>query len=69
MSESDRNSLHYAYFVFIIIIRVVEFPAYIGGIFIMGKLGCRATLSGGLILSGIACLITGLVPEGYTQTV
>lgn len=44
--------------------RVVEFPAYIGGIFIMGKFGCRPTLSGGLILSGIACLITGLVPEG-----
>lgn len=44
--------------------RIVEIPAYIGGIFVMDKLGRRPTLSGGLIISGIACLITGLVPEG-----
>jgi OCT family organic cation transporter-like MFS transporter 4/5 len=43
---------------------VVEIPAYIGGMFVMDKLGRRPTLSGGLIISGIACLITGLVPEG-----
>ncbi|XP_046657878.1 organic cation transporter protein-like [Daphnia pulicaria] len=42
---------------------VVEIPAYIGGMFVMDKLGRRPTLSGGLIISGIACLITGLVPE------
>ena len=42
----------------------MEIPAYIGGIFVMDKLGRRPTLSGGLIISGIACLITGLVPEG-----
>jgi OCT family organic cation transporter-like MFS transporter 4/5 len=46
------------------IYRVVEIPAYIGGMFVMDKLGRRPTLSGGLIISGIACLITGLVPEG-----
>ncbi len=47
-----------------IVRRLIEFPAYIGGIFLMDKLGRRPTLSGGLIVSGIACLITGLVPEG-----
>lgn len=48
------------------IVRIVEFPAYIAGIFFMDKVGRRPTLSGGLILSGIACLITGVVPEGKT---
>ncbi|EFX70747.1 hypothetical protein DAPPUDRAFT_60927, partial [Daphnia pulex] len=41
----------------------MQIPAYIGGMFVMDKLGRRPTLSGGLIISGIACLITGLVPE------
>lgn len=41
----------------------VEIPAYISGIFLMDRLGRRPTLSGGLIASGVACLITGLVPE------
>lgn len=42
----------------------MEFPACIAGIFMMSKLGCRPTLSGGLILCGFTCLITGIVPEG-----
>lgn len=42
----------------------MEFPACIASIFIIDKLGCRPTLSGGLILCGVTCLITGLVPEG-----
>ncbi|KAK4024994.1 hypothetical protein OUZ56_010492 [Daphnia magna] len=41
----------------------VEIPAYISGIFLVDKLGRKPTLSGGLIASGVACLITGLVPE------
>ncbi|KAK4024948.1 hypothetical protein OUZ56_010443 [Daphnia magna] len=43
--------------------RAVEIPAYISGIFLVDKLGRKPTLSGGLIASGVACLITGLVPE------
>lgn len=50
------------------IIRVVEIPAYLIGIYLVDKLGRRPTFSGGLILSGIACLITGLVPEGKTES-
>merc|ERR1712071_267824 len=43
---------------------VAEVPSYLIGIFVMNRYGRRITLSGGLLLSGLACLITGLVPEG-----
>jgi len=41
---------------------VAEVPSYLIGIFVMNRYGRRITLSGGLLLSGLACLITGLVP-------
>ena len=44
--------------------RVAEVPSYLIGIFVMNRYGRRITLSGGLLLSGLACLITGLVPGG-----
>lgn len=45
--------------------RVIEIPACIAGIFVIDKIGRRNTLSGGLIFCGIACLIAGVLPEGY----
>ena len=44
--------------------RIVELPSYIIGIFAMDHFGRRITLSGCLFLSGSACLITGLIPNG-----
>lgn len=44
--------------------RVTEIPSGIAGIYSIRIFGHRTTLSGGLILGGIACLITGLVPVG-----
>lgn len=41
---------------------VTEIPSGIAGIYSIRIFGHRTTLSGGLILGGIACLITGLVP-------
>jgi len=41
---------------------VVEVPSYVVGIIVMNSVGRRFTLSGGLLISGLACLITGLVP-------
>jgi hypothetical protein len=44
--------------------RLVEIPAYLCGIYVTDKVGRRPTLCAGMIISGLACLITGLVPEG-----
>lgn len=44
--------------------RLVEIPAYLCGIYVTDKVGRRPTLCAGMIISGFACLITGLVPEG-----
>ena len=44
--------------------RIVEIPAYLFGIWAVERLGRRMSLCSGLILGGISCLITGLVPEG-----
>jgi len=45
------------------LLMVIEIPAQICVILAMNKAGRRITLSGGLILCGISCLATGLVPK------
>ena len=45
-------------------IRLVELPSYAAGILFMDKVGRRPTLSGGLLLSGVSCLVTGFIPPG-----
>ena len=47
--------------------RLIEIPANIAGIFAVDRAGRRITVSGGLLIGGLACLITGLVPEGITR--
>lgn len=49
----------------------MEIPAYFVGIFVIDKIGRRPTLSSGLIVGGVACLIVGLIPERelFTHTV
>ena len=44
--------------------RIVEIPAYIAGMYAMDRIGRRPTLSSGLLVSGLACLVTGLAPSG-----
>ena len=48
--------------------RLVEIPAYVCGMYITDKLGRRPTLGFGMVISGLSCLVTGLVPEGIIQT-
>lgn len=48
----------------VILFRLVELPAYLLGLFVVDKLGRRTMLSGGLIISGVGCLVSGLVPTG-----
>jgi OCT family organic cation transporter-like MFS transporter 4/5 len=42
----------------------VEIPAYVFFIYITEKIGRRLTISAGLMISGLGCLITGLLPAG-----
>ena len=44
--------------------RLIEFPAYISGMYATDKFGRRPTVGIGFIVSGLACLTTGLVPQG-----
>ena len=44
--------------------RLIEIPAYLCGLYSTDKFGRRATVGIGFVGSGLACLITGLVPEG-----
>ena len=44
--------------------RFVEIPGSILGIYMMDKIGRRVTISGSMLLSGIACLSAGLLPTG-----
>ena len=44
--------------------RIVEIPAHVGSIISLEKLGRRFTLSASLLISGLACLATGLLPNG-----
>ena len=48
----------------IFFIRLVEIPAYICGVFVNDKFGRRPSLAFGLLASGAACLVTGLVSGG-----
>ena len=45
-------------------LRLVEIPAYLAGRFAVDHVGRRLPLIGGLLVGGLACLATGLVPEG-----
>jgi len=42
----------------------VDVPAYILGGFLVNWIGRRPTESVGLLICGLACLATGLVPDG-----
>ena len=42
----------------------MEIPAIFSGMYATDKLGRRSILAVSLIFSGLACLTTGLVPEG-----
>jgi len=44
--------------------RLVEIPAYLAGRFAVDRVGRKVPLVVGLLAGGIACLATGLVPEG-----
>lgn len=44
--------------------RLVEIPAYLLGMLVVEKIGRRTMLCGGLVISGIGCLVSGLVPTG-----
>jgi len=45
------------------LLMLVEIPAHVFSMFVMDKAGRRLTLTSGLIVSGLACLATGLVPS------
>jgi len=45
------------------LVMLVEIPAHFFSIFMMNKAGRRMTLTGSLLISGLTCLSTGLVPE------
>jgi len=42
----------------------VEIPAYILGKIIVNRFGRKPALMSGLLAGGLACLATGLVPQG-----
>jgi len=42
----------------------VEIPAYIVGKIIVNRFGRKPALMSGLLAGGLACLATGLVPQG-----
>ena len=44
--------------------RLVELPAYIIGAYVINRTGRRITICGSIVLSGIACLAIGFVPDG-----
>jgi len=48
--------------------RLVEIPAYLAGRFAVDRVGRKVPLVVGLLAGGIACLATGLVPEGRYST-
>ena len=52
---------------FVYACRAVELLSGLAGIYSMEKFGHRATLTGGLVFSGIACLITGVIADGNEQ--
>ncbi|EFX66628.1 hypothetical protein DAPPUDRAFT_302495 [Daphnia pulex] len=56
------NNLSSSFYINYELIMLVEIPAYIFGIYITDKVGRRLTLSVGLLISGVGCLITGLLP-------
>ncbi|XP_046458204.1 organic cation transporter protein-like [Daphnia pulex] len=59
----SSNNLSDNFFVNYELSMLVEIPAYLCGIYVTDKVGRRPTLCAGMIISGFACLITGLVPE------
>lgn len=51
----------------VIVSRLVEVPAYLFGMLAVDKIGRRPVLTGGLLISGLGCLIAGLAPVGKLQ--
>lgn len=64
----SANNLSGDFYVNYELVMLIEIPAYICGIYLTDKAGRRPTLSISFIISGIACLITGLVPEDPPAT-
>ncbi|XP_046647945.1 organic cation transporter protein-like [Daphnia pulicaria] len=62
------NNLSSSFYINYELIMLVEIPAYIFGIYITDKVGRRLTLSVGLLISGVGCLITGLLPADQEVT-
>jgi len=46
------------------LLMLVELPAYIIGAYVINRTGRRITICGSIVLSGIACLAIGFVPDG-----
>ncbi|EFX66627.1 hypothetical protein DAPPUDRAFT_64502 [Daphnia pulex] len=56
------NNISSKFYINYELIMLVEIPAYVFFIYITEKIGRRLTISAGLMISGLGCLITGLLP-------
>lgn len=63
--SSNSGTLGGNIFVNFIATMLIEIPSYVFSYLVLDRMGRKGTLSFVLLLGGVACFISGFIPEGY----